>query len=124
MKKIVLLCSQGASTSILVKAMEKAAAQMEYACDIHAYSINELNQVKDSADIILLGPQIRFQEAKVKQEASCKVNHRYGNVWHDGWQRCAGSCEKGDWLIWKELKPSVFKSSVLPEVRKVVIWKP
>ena len=34
MKKIVLLCSQGASTSILVKAMEKAAAQMEYACDI------------------------------------------------------------------------------------------
>ena len=41
MKKIVLLCSQGASTSILVKAMEKAAAQMEYACDIHAYSINE-----------------------------------------------------------------------------------
>ena len=40
MKKIVLLCSQGASTSILVKAMEKAAAQMEYACDIHAYSIN------------------------------------------------------------------------------------
>lgn len=53
--------------------MEKAAAQMEYACDIHAYSINELNQVKDSADIILLGPQIRFQEAKVKQEASCKV---------------------------------------------------
>ena len=73
MKKIVILCSQGASTSILVKAMEKAAAQMEYACDIHAYSINELNQVKDSADIILLGPQIRFQEAKVKQEASCKV---------------------------------------------------
>lgn len=62
----------GASTSILVKAMEKAAAQMEYACDIHAYSINELNQVKDSADIILLGPQIRFRKQRLNKRRAVR----------------------------------------------------
>ena len=56
MKNIVLLCSQGASTSILVQAMKKAADTMEYSCDINAYSINMLNEVKETADIILLGP--------------------------------------------------------------------
>ena len=73
MKNIVLLCSQGASTSILVQAMKKAADTMEYSCDINAYSINMLNEVKETADIILLGPQIRFQEGKVKAEASGPV---------------------------------------------------
>ena len=73
MKKIVLLCSQGASTSILVQAMKKAAEEMQVECEVNAYSISMLNEVKDKADMILLGPQIRFQESKVKQEESCPV---------------------------------------------------
>lgn len=73
MKNIVLLCSQGASTSILVTAMEKAAKELNYDCSIKAFSINQLAEVKNKADIILLGPQIRFQEAKVKKDATCKV---------------------------------------------------
>lgn len=74
MKNIVLLCSQGASTSILVKAMKKAAEEEGYLCTIQAFSINELNNVKNSADVILLGPQIRYQEKKVKESAACPVS--------------------------------------------------
>lgn len=58
------------STSMLVQKMNIAAEKEGYECDIHAYSIAELDSVKDNADIILLGPQIRFKLNSVKE--ACK----------------------------------------------------
>ena len=41
MKKIVLLCSAGMSTSMLVKKMQAAAEAENYACEIAAYPMAE-----------------------------------------------------------------------------------
>ena len=67
MKKIVLLCAAGMSTGMLVVKMKEAAAEMGYDCDINAYAVAEANEVTKDADIVLLGPQIRFQLDNIKK---------------------------------------------------------
>lgn len=74
MKKIVLLCAAGMSTSLLVTKMQKAAEEEGIECDINAYSIAQAKEVGADADIILLGPQVRFNLAKVKEQCpNCPV---------------------------------------------------
>lgn len=68
MKKIVLLCASGMSTSMLVKKMQEAAKTENYACSIEAFSATEAATKAADADCILLGPQIRFQKNKIAQE--------------------------------------------------------
>ncbi|MTI49310.1 PTS sugar transporter subunit IIB [Sporosalibacterium faouarense] len=68
MKKIVLFCSQGMSTSLLVNKMEKVAEKEGYDCKIEAHNLASLSQKAPDADIILLGPQIRFNEKKIKKQ--------------------------------------------------------
>ena len=64
MTKIVLLCAAGMSTSALVRKMKDAAKAEGYECDISAHSVSEAKNYK-SADMILLGPQVRYQKDKV-----------------------------------------------------------
>lgn len=71
MKKIVLVCAAGMSTSMLVKKMQEAAKADNYECTIEAHPIAEVEEVGKDADIILLGPQVRFQLAKVKEMVNC-----------------------------------------------------
>lgn len=66
MRKIVLMCAAGISTSVLLKKMQEAAANMNYECQIDAYPTSEAAQQED-ADIILLGPQVRFQLDKIRE---------------------------------------------------------
>ncbi len=73
MKKIVLLCNGGLSTGILVKKMEAAAQKDSYECEIAAYPVADAEEVGKSADLILLGPQVRFQMDVVKKQVSCPV---------------------------------------------------
>lgn len=73
MKKIILLCAAGMSTSMLVKKMIDAAAEMNYECTIEAHPVVEAAAVAAGADIVLLGPQVRFQQKKVVKEVSCPV---------------------------------------------------
>lgn len=68
MKKIVLLCAAGMSTSMMVSRMRTAAKDMGYDCDINAYAMSEAKEVGKDADIILLGPQVRFSVGKIQQE--------------------------------------------------------
>lgn len=68
MKNIVLMCSQGMSTSMLVERMKENAAKSGFECTIEAHSLTELDDVKDSADVILLGPQVRFRLKQVKDK--------------------------------------------------------
>lgn len=68
MKKIVLLCCQGMSTSMLVSKMQKAAADQGLEYDIAAHPIASASSVAADADLILLGPQVRFQQSKVQKE--------------------------------------------------------
>lgn len=67
MRNIVLLCSAGMSTSVMVKKMEEAAKTQNYDCKIAAYSVSEATTYGPDADIILLGPQIRFNLNKVRK---------------------------------------------------------
>lgn len=66
MKKIVLLCAAGMSTSLLVNKMREAAEKQGYEAEINAYAMSEAATVGKDADIILLGPQVRFNQSKVK----------------------------------------------------------
>jgi PTS system cellobiose-specific IIB component len=65
MKKIILLCASGMSTSMLVKKMQEAAAAANYDCSIDAFSDTDAAAKAADADCILLGPQIRFQKNKI-----------------------------------------------------------
>lgn len=61
MRKIVLLCAAGMSTSILVVKMQEAAQAIGYDCDIHAYPVAFAKEKGRDADIVLIGPQVRFK---------------------------------------------------------------
>lgn len=67
MKQIVLCCNAGMSTSMLVTKMVQAAKEMDFACEIFACPVAELKSKAQNADVILLGPQVRFELAKVKK---------------------------------------------------------
>ncbi|MDF1509408.1 PTS sugar transporter subunit IIB [Robertmurraya sp. DFI.2.37] len=65
MKKILLVCAAGMSTSLLVNKMKEAAANKGEEIDIFALPISEASSVVDEVDVVLLGPQVRYQKAQV-----------------------------------------------------------
>lgn len=67
MKKIVLLCSAGMSTSMLVAKMREAAKKETTGYEIHAYPLTDAKKEGETADVVLLGPQVRFQEKKIQE---------------------------------------------------------
>ena len=71
--KIVLMCNQGMSTSILMKKMKEAAASEGMACDISACPVDLARDKAADADIILLGPQVRFQQGNIQKIFPDKV---------------------------------------------------
>lgn len=73
MKNIVLICAAGMSTSLLVKRMEKAAAESGYECKIAAYPVAEASNVIPGADVVMLGPQVKYMLAKWKKEYPEKI---------------------------------------------------
>ncbi len=74
--RIMLACSAGMSTSLLVTKMEAAAKEKGLDIDIWAVpdaSVAE-NWAKDpNIDVILLGPQIRFRLAATEKLVDGKV---------------------------------------------------
>lgn len=54
------------STSMLVNKMKSHAQEINQDIEIEAFPISEATEVASDADAILLGPQVRFQEKKVK----------------------------------------------------------
>lgn len=67
MTKIVLLCAAGMSTSALVRKMQDAAKAEGYECDISAHPVAEASSFA-GADMILLGPQVRYRLAEVQKQ--------------------------------------------------------
>lgn len=68
MKKIVLLCSAGMSTSMMVKKMQTVAEDEGFDCEIAAYPLNEAAAKAADADAVLLGPQVMFNLGKIKEQ--------------------------------------------------------
>lgn len=67
MKKILLVCSAGMSTSLLVNKMRDAAKKCGEEVEINALAIAECSSVINDVDIVLLGPQVRFQKPQVEK---------------------------------------------------------
>lgn len=67
MRKIILACCAGMSTGMLVDKMKKYAQETGYECEVSAHPLTELETIKEGANIILLGPQVRFNLPKVKE---------------------------------------------------------
>lgn len=69
---ILLICSAGMSTSMMVKKMQEAAAAKGLDATIWAVGDAQAGENIPKADIVLLGPQVRFLLSKTKEMADGK----------------------------------------------------
>ncbi|WP_066051952.1 PTS sugar transporter subunit IIB [Robertmurraya korlensis] len=75
--RILLCCAAGMSTSLLVTKMEKAAEEQGVEVKIWAVSADVVRNHVDDADVLLVGPQVRYmlpQLKKVGQEKGIPVD--------------------------------------------------
>ncbi|MGL4362917.1 MAG: PTS sugar transporter subunit IIB [Cellulosilyticaceae bacterium] len=70
MTKIMLACSAGMSTSLLVSKMEAAAKAGGKETEIWAISEVNLAQEITNCDVLLLGPQVRYVLPKAQELAA------------------------------------------------------
>lgn len=70
MTTIMLACAAGMSTSLLVTKMEAAAVEKGIDAKIYAVSVAEVDKEisENTIDVVLLGPQVRYEEAKMRQK--------------------------------------------------------
>lgn len=67
MKKIILLCNQGMSTSALVMKMREVVERNQLEYTVNAYSVDSAETTAIDADVILLGPQIRYKKSEIQK---------------------------------------------------------
>lgn len=84
--KILLVCSGGMSTSVLMKKMEKYATENGIELKIDACgTANYGDEVKDY-DVLLLGPQVGYRKAQIAKTVDIPVatiapqDYAFGNV--------------------------------------------
>lgn len=73
MKKILLACNAGMSTSLLVERMKKAAQANNVECEILAVLVSEVPKLAAEWDIVLLGPQVGFMLGSMQKVSSTPV---------------------------------------------------
>ncbi|AHI52595.1 PTS sugar transporter subunit IIB [Spiroplasma culicicola] len=73
MKKVLLACAGGMSTSILVGKMRDIAFEDEIDVTIDATSVANAKTMANDWDIVLLGPQVSFELDGVKEVTSTPV---------------------------------------------------
>lgn len=70
--KIILVCSAGMSTSILVSKMREEADKRGLDANIDAFAESQLKDHMDGLDVVLIGPQVRFLEKKLRSSLEPK----------------------------------------------------
>lgn len=70
--KIILVCSAGMSTSMLVSKMREEAEKRELDAHIDAFAESQLKDHMDGLDVVLIGPQVRFLEKKLRSSLEPK----------------------------------------------------
>ena len=63
----LLVCATGMSTSLLVNRMKEAAETKEIEFQIEAHPVGQIEKYGEAADVILLGPQVRYELKNVKK---------------------------------------------------------
>ena len=61
------------STSLLVTKMKNAAKEIGVEVEIEALPVSECSTKIDEVDIVLLGPQVRFQKPVVEKLANGRI---------------------------------------------------
>ncbi|MDA7025259.1 PTS sugar transporter subunit IIB [Bacillus sp. CLL-7-23] len=69
---ILLACAAGMSTSLLVTKMEKSAEAQGKHHTIWAVSGDEVYQHLDKADVLLIGPQVRYLLPRLRKLGEAK----------------------------------------------------
>lgn len=69
MKKILLCCSAGMSTSLLVTKMRKVAEERGLDVEIEAVALELFDENLPKYDIFLLGPQVKFKKTDFQKKA-------------------------------------------------------
>ncbi|ATH92302.1 PTS mannose transporter subunit IIB [Bacillus glycinifermentans] len=69
MKKILLACSSGMSTSLLVTKMEEYARSIGDEAKIWAVGQDQAKKEMDQAHVVLIGPQMSFLKNELQKEA-------------------------------------------------------
>lgn len=67
--KIILVCSAGMSTSMLVNKMNSSAEEKNFEVEIKAIPESELRNNLINTDVILIGPQVRYLKKKINEQA-------------------------------------------------------
>ncbi|EPD0902399.1 PTS sugar transporter subunit IIB [Yersinia enterocolitica] len=70
MKKIMLCCSAGMSTSMLVKKMVEEAEKRNLEVDIKAFGVVEFEQNVGDYQVVLLGPQVKYMQRDLQNKAN------------------------------------------------------
>ncbi len=70
MKKIMLCCSAGMSTSLLVKKMLEEAEKRSLSVDIKAFGVAEFEQQVGNYQGVLLGPQVKYMQKDLQNKAN------------------------------------------------------
>lgn len=65
--RILIICSSGMSSSVLVTNMQDAAIEMNMLVEIEALGRDEFSQISTAYDVILLAPQIRYQKERFEK---------------------------------------------------------
>lgn len=73
-KTIMLVCSAGMSTSLLVTKMQAASKAREMDTEIFAVSAAEADKhiASKNIDVLLLGPQVRFMKGQFEKKLADK----------------------------------------------------
>jgi cellobiose PTS system EIIB component len=69
MKRILLACSAGMSTSLLVTKMEQHIASIGEDAKIWAVGQDQARKEMANADVVLIGPQMSFLKGDLQKEA-------------------------------------------------------
>lgn len=67
--KILLICANGLSTSILMNKMQKWGKEKNIELEVKAIPMSEYLNVYKNFDCILIGPQISYQYNEIKANA-------------------------------------------------------
>lgn len=73
MKKILLACNAGMSTSLLVQKMQKEAAAQGIDVEIKADPLNKALDEVETADVLMLGPQIAYAKKEAENIVAGKI---------------------------------------------------
>lgn len=83
MKKIMLCCNAGMSTSLLVQKMQAEVANRGLDIEVEARPMNEAHDHLDECDMLLLGPQIGYTKGDFEKEAAGRFparGHQHGRL--------------------------------------------